>query len=206
MFRMRESHGDTGTRLIRKDLHKVSAQISAYSPEKRLLFFDDMTDLFGEFNSFEYIEQVFEEIIETNDDREFQLLTKRIGRAMVFYRKKGYVPRNVWQGCSIGEKSRLRRLDQLREIGAKVRFVSFEPLIEDLGDFDLRGIHWAIVGGESGRNPRPREMRPEWAENIRRICQRDGVHFFYKQSGGYGGDGAGGDLLNGKQYHEFPDY
>lgn len=102
MFRMREAHGDSGTRLIRKDLAQVSRQISNYAVSKRLIFFDDMTDLFGEFNSFEYIEKVFEEIIETNDDRTFQLLTKRIGRAMVFYRQKGYVPRNVWQGCSIG--------------------------------------------------------------------------------------------------------
>jgi len=121
---------------------------------------------------------------------------------MVFYRSRP-VPGNVWVGCSIGEKKRLWRLDQLRQVDAKVRFISFEPLIEDLGDFDLRGIHWAIVGGESdGKNPRP--MSTAWAENIKRICQRDGVAFFFKQIGGKGGDGAGSDLLNGKRYPEHP--
>jgi protein gp37 len=123
---------------------------------------------------------------------------------MVYYRSRP-VPRNVWVGCSIGEKKRLWRLDQLRRIDAKVRFVSFEPLIEDLGEFSLKGIHWAIVGGESDRS-NPRQMKPEWAENIRRICEGDGVTFFFKQMGGKGGNNTGGDLLNGIRYQDYPDF
>jgi protein gp37 len=121
---------------------------------------------------------------------------------MVFYRSRP-VPRNVWVGCSIGEKKRLGRLDQLRRIDAKVRFVSFEPLIEDLGDFSLQHIQWAIVGGESDFQ-NPRSMEPRWAENIQRICERDGSAFFFKQMGGKGGDCAGGNLLNGICYQTFP--
>jgi protein gp37 len=183
------------------DLAKRERELNSWPPDKRLIFVNDMTDTFGEFYSFDLIEE-WHRLFERHPEREFQLLTKRIGRAMVFYRSRP-VPRNVWVGCSIGEKKRLRRLDQLRLIDAKVRFVSFEPLLEDLGDFDLKGIQWAIVGGESDlRNPRP--MKPEWAENVRRICDRDEVAFLFKQNGGKGGDGAGGGLLDGTYYHEYP--
>lgn len=183
------------------DIGKREKEIRSWPPEKKLVFVNDMTDTFGEFYSFDLIER-WHQVFERNPEREFQLLTKRIGRAMVFYRSRP-VPRNVWVGCTIGEKKRLRRLEQLEQIGSKVRFVSFEPLVEDLGDFSLEGVQWAIVGGESDLSS-PRPMKPEWAENIRKICQRDGVAFFFKQHGGRGGDGAGGDLLGGKRYHEFP--
>jgi protein gp37 len=183
------------------DIAKREKELNSWPPEKRLVFVNDMTDTFGEFYSFDLIEK-WHQLFERHPEREFQLLTKRIGRAMVFYRSRP-VPRNVWVGCSIGEKKRLRRLDQLRQIDAKVRFVSFEPLLEDLGDFDLKGIQWAIVGGESDlKNPRP--MNTEWADNLGRICERDDVSFFFKQMGGRGGDGAGGKLLLGKEYVNYP--
>ncbi len=184
------------------DIAKREKELNSWPLSKRLIFVNDMTDTFGEFYSFDLIEK-WHQFFERHPEREFQLLTKRIGRAMVFYRSRS-VPRNVWIGCSIGEKKRLQRLDQLRRIGAKVRFVSFEPLLEDPGDFDLKGIEWAIVGGESDLK-NPRSMKPEWAENIRKICERDGVAFFFKQVGGRGGDGAGGDLLNGIRYQVYPD-
>jgi len=132
---------------------------------------------------------------------------------MVFYRQRALnwenfdssvVPRNVWLGCSIGEKSRRPRLDQLRQIPAKVRFVSFEPLIEDLGRVNLTGIRWVIIGGESGANPRP--MNPEWAASLIGQAHTQGAAVFFKQQGGVGGNGAGGDIIGGRQYHEFPRY
>jgi protein gp37 len=184
------------------DLAKREKELNSWPLSKKLIFVNDMTDTFGEFYSFDLIEE-WHRFFEKHPEREFQLLTKRIGRAMVFYNSRP-VPRNVWVGCSIGEKKRLWRLDQLRQIDAKVRFVSFEPLIEDPGDFDLKGIHWAIVGGESDRS-NPRLMKPDWAENIRRICERNGVALWFKQMGGRGGDNAGGDLLNGKRYRSFPE-
>lgn len=185
------------------DVEKREKEMSKLPQEKRLVFVNSMTDTFGEFYSFDLIEK-WHQVFERHPEREFQLLTKRIGRAMIFYRSRP-VPRNVWIGCSIGEKKRLWRLDQLRQIDAKVRFVSFEPLIEDLGEFQLKGIHWAIVGGESdAKNPRP--MKPEWALNIQRVCDRDEVAFFFKQNGGRGGDGAGGNLLNGIPFQRYPNW
>ena len=132
----------------------------------------------------------------------FQILTKRPGRARNFFRDRK-VPDNCWMGVSVGMAAAKSRIDTLREIDARVKFLSCEPLIEDLGELNLDGIHWVIVGGESDYKA-PRPMKPEWAENVRRICQRDGVAFFFKQNGGRGGGGAGGDLLNGVRYQEWP--
>jgi len=201
MFRLSKTWGIDPTKVRTFDMAKREKELNSWPPEKRLVFVNDMTDTFGEFYSFDLIEE-WHKFFERHPEREFQLLTKRIGRAMVFYRSRP-IPRNVWVGCSIGERKRLWRLDQLRQIDAKVRFVSFEPLIEDLGDFDLKGIHWAIVGGESDRK-NPRQMKPEWAENVRGICDRDRVAFWFKQNGGRSGDGAGGDLLNGIGYQAHP--
>lgn len=203
MFRLSQDWKIDPTMIRTFDLAKREKELNSWPPEKKLVFVNDMTDTFGEFYSFDLIAE-WHRLFERHPDREFQLLTKRIGRALVFYRDRwGRPPWNVWIGCSVGEKKRLWRLDQLRQIDAEVRFVSFEPLIEDLGEFSLRGIQWAIVGGESDRkNPRP--MKPEWAENIRRICERDRVAFFFKQMGGRGGDGSGGDTLNGMKYQAFP--
>ena len=202
MFRMRKAWGQEGTDIVRFDLHRLAAKIKAWPVDKHFIFLDDMSDLFGEFNDDERIEDTLHIVVEENPDRVFQLLTKRIGRAMVFFRKRK-VPDNVWLGCSIGERSRLKRLEQLRPIKAKVRFVSFEPVIEDLGLPDLTGIDWIIIGGESGSNPR--EMKPEWAENIIVAARKVDAKVWFKQMGGRGGGGAGGDLLNGRQIREMPD-
>lgn len=201
MFRLSKGWGIDPTKIRLFDPAKREKELNSWPPEKRMVFVNDMTDTFGEFYSFELIED-WHRFIERQPERMFQLLTKRIGRAMVFYRSRP-VPKNVWLGCSIGEKKRLGRLEQLKAINAPVRFVSFEPLIEGLGEFSLDGIHWAIVGGESDRS-HPRAMEASWAENIRRICARDKVAFFFKQMGGKGGDRAGGDLLNGARYQAFP--
>lgn len=208
MFRLREKWGEKGDDIKRFNLQRLSKRIASWPKEKNLVFLDDMTDLFGEFNSYDYIRQVFDVVILPNQNREFQLLTKRIGRALIFFRDhwKGQIPQNVWIGCSIGETSRVFRLGQLKAIkalGAKIVYVSFEPLIERLGEFSMSGIDWAIVGGESDEtNPRP--MNIEWAEDIRHICERDGTAFYFKQIGGKGGNGAGGDRLNGKTYKNYP--
>jgi protein gp37 len=201
MFRLSKRWGIDPTKVRLFNITRREQELVSWPPEKRLIFVNDMTDTFGEFYSFELIEE-WHQFFERHPEREFQLLRKRIGKAIVFYRSRP-VPQNVCVGCSIGERKRLRRLDQLGRIDTKVRFVSFEPLIEDLGEFSLEGIQWAIVGGESdSRNPRP--MRPEWAEDIRKISRRDGVAFWFKQMGGRSGDGAGADLLNGVRYHELP--
>lgn len=91
---------------------------------------------------------------------------------------------NVWLGVSVEEKRHKNRIDDLRAIPAAVRFLSLEPLLEDLGELDLRGIHWIIVGGESGRNARP--IHPDWVRAIQRQCEAAGVAFFFKQWGEWG--------------------
>ena len=107
---------------------------------------------------------------------------------------------NVWLGVTCEDRQHgYPRLDILRQIPAMIRFVSAEPLIEDIGDADLTGIDWLIVGGESGRGFRP--MNPDWARVLRDRCQREGVAFFYKQDGGLGG---GGHLLDGVRHYDWP--
>ena len=162
-------------------------------PTLKRIFLNDMGDTFHEDIPFETIETWHKEIIEAFPNFQFRLCTKRIGRAVVFYRERGSVPENVWMGTTVAAKKTLRRLDQLRQIPARIRWVSFEPLLEDLGDFSLRGIHWAVVGGESDdENPRP--MKPEWAVGISDVCKRDRVRYFFKQMGGKGRQGAGGNI------------
>lgn len=101
------------------------------------------------------------------------------------------------------------RIDVLRTIDAKVRFLSVEPLLEDLGAIDLEGIHWVIVGGESGHKARP--MRKEWVDNVKRQCDRAEVAFFFKQWGAWGADGqkrskkANGQTYRGKIFNSMPD-
>jgi protein gp37 len=129
------------------------------------------------------------------------LLTKRAPNI------KKYLPRdwgegyqNVWLGVSVeNKKYGYPRVEVLREIPAKVRVVSCEPLLEDISDIDLNGIHWLIVGGESGKGCRP--MDEQWARNLRDKCQAEHVTFFYKQDGGVNG---GGHLLDGVQHYNWP--
>jgi protein gp37 len=97
---------------------------------------------------------------------------------------------NVWLGTSVGVRDAKPRIDVLREVPAAVRFLSLEPLLEDLGELDLRGIHWVIAGGESGARARP--MHPDWARSIRDQCAEAGVAFFFKQHGAFGSEDAFG--------------
>jgi len=177
----------------------------AKDPSIVKVFLNNYSDTFHEDIPDGKIDLWHKEIIEAFPQFQFQLLTKRIGRAMLYYRKKGHIPDNVWMGCTIGAKDRLWRLNQLRQIDAKIRWVSFEPLLDDLGDFDLRGIKWAVVGGESGFTPRPMEL--EWVKNVQRICARDGVAYFFKQRGGRGFDNAGGNICPhcSTIHQEFPE-
>ncbi|MDG7035632.1 MAG: DUF5131 family protein [Nitrososphaerota archaeon] len=184
------------------DLGRIVDSISKLPKEKKLIFLMDMSDIFGEFFADETILSWHKKVIEVFPDREFQLLTKRIGRAMAFYRKyyNSKPPRNIWIGASVGSKDRLFRLDQLRRIEAKIRYVSFEPLLGDLGQIDLTGIQWVIVGGESGPNHRP--IKEEWVRSIRDQARVYGASFFFKQWGGLFPGGPA--LLDGRVWHEFP--
>ncbi len=170
-------------------------------------FVNSMSDLFHEKVPFEYIARVFD-VMERAHWHTFQVLTKRAER-MAAYCADRRVPPNVWLGVSVENKKHgVPRIGVLRGIDTTIRFLSVEPLLEDVGQLDLTGIHWVIVGGESGARARP--MRAEWAENVRRQCLEADVAFFFKQWGAWGADGqkrskkANGRSLNGQSWDAMP--
>ena len=133
----------------------------------------------------------------------WQLLTKRAHNIAKFLPNDwGLGYKNVWLGVTVeNRKHGLRRLEVLREIPARIRFLSVEPLLEDLGDLDLSSIDWVIVGGESG--PHARKMSSAWVRRIKSQCREQGVPFFFKQWGG-NDKSKGGCLLNGREVKEWP--
>lgn len=170
------------------------------------IFVCSMSDLFHESVPFEFIDQVLKTIRETPQHR-YQLLTKRSERMAEYFASRD-VPANVWLGVTVECQATRSRIDELRNVPATVRFICCEPLIEDLGELNLSGINWVIVGGESGPNARP--MKKEWALNIRRQVKTEGIAFFFKQWGTWGSDGVkrnkhkNGKLLEGEVVQEMP--
>ena len=178
-----------------------------YRKTRTIWFVNSMSDLFHDRVPFTFIERVMETIVDT-PQHIYQILTKRPKRMAKFFTKR-QIPRNVWLGVTVEDrKYGIPRIGQLRKVDATVRFLSVEPLLEDVGELDLDGIHWVIVGGESGTRARP--MKAEWARRLRDQCLRDQVAFFFKQWGAHGPDGvrraksANGRLLDGKRHDELP--
>ncbi len=174
-----------------------------------IYFVNSMSDLFHENIPFAFLDQVFD-VIRRTPQHTYQILTKRAERMSRYFAKQNRtVPTNAWLGVSVeNKKYGLPRIDELRTVDARIRFLSIEPLLEDLGWLDLTDIHWAIVGGESG--PKARPMKPEWAEAIKEQCIEQEVAFFFKQWGGWGADGkrrakkANGRKLSGRTWDEMP--
>jgi protein gp37 len=170
-------------------------------------FVNSMSDLFHEDIPDKFLDEVFG-VIRATPQHTYQILTKRAERLPRYFAQRK-CPTNVWLGVSVEDRAYgLPRIDHLRRVKAHIRFLSVEPLLEDLGDIDLSDIHWVIVGGESG--PKARPMRPEWVENIRHQCDEAGVAFFFKQWGAWGADGKkrskreNGRLLHGKTWDQMP--
>jgi protein gp37 len=163
-----------------------------------------MSDLFQDPVPDQYVETVTTVMLRANWHT-YQVLTKRAERLNVLLATKlyeGASAPHIWWGVSVEDRKHgLPRIDQLREAPAHTRFLSVEPLLEDLGRVDLTGIHWVIVGGESGPGARP--MREEWVESIRDQCADAGVDFFFKQWGGVQ-KGKHGRTLNGRTYDKMP--
>ncbi len=175
--------------------------------QSTVYFVNSMSDLFHERVSDEFIDRVFA-VMKEASWHTFQVLTKRAQR-LRFYARRNEVPDNVWIGVSVeNRKHGVPRIDHLRNAPAKTRFLSVEPLLEDVGKLDLTGIEWVIVGGESGHGARP--MRPEWVRSVREQCEEQGVSFFFKQWGAHGVDGerrtkkANGRMLDGRTWDEMP--
>lgn len=173
-------------------------------PHPRMVFVNSMSDLFHEGVPEDYIETVAR-IMEAASWHTYQVLTKRSARMSDLLNGKlsfAAKLRHAWWGVSVEDRRYGRpRIHDLRNSPASVRFLSIEPLLEDLGTLDLSGIHWVIVGGESGPGARP--MDPQWVKSIMRQCKRAGVPFFFKQWGGVQKKKSGRKLL-GRTYDELP--
>lgn len=171
----------------------------------RMVFVNSMSDLFHDYVPDEYIARVGHVMVTANWHT-YQVLTKRADRLQRLLSTQLHFAaeaKNIWWGVSVENKKHgLPRVENLRNAPARIRFLSIEPLLEDLGEIDLSGIHWVIVGGESGHGARP--MKREWVTNILRQCREHGVRFFFKQWGGVHKSKTG-RLLDGRTYDEFPD-
>jgi protein gp37 len=168
----------------------------------RRIFVNSMSDLFQEGVPVGFARRVWKVMAEA-DWHVFQILTKRPDRMRSILSKRGFaVLPNVWLGTSVENRAVVPRIDELRSAPASVRFVSFEPLLGPIGsDVDLTGIHWSIVGGESG--PRCRPIEAAWVDEIRETCRSQNVAFFFKQWGGRN-KAATGRILHGRTWDEYP--
>jgi protein gp37 len=171
-------------------------------------FVNSMSDLFHEEMTNDFLNKIVG-VIDLTPQHIYQILTKRQDR-MFEYFKRRRIPENIWLGVSVEDKKYgLPRIDKLKKLRASIKFLSIEPLLEDLGRVDFTGIDWVIVGGESGSRARP--MKAEWALNIKKQCQEQNVAFFFKQWGTWGADGVkrskktNGRTLSGKEWNEFPE-
>lgn len=182
---------------------KLGDPIRWTRPQK--IFVNSMSDLFHESVPDSYIEQVSRVMLAANWHT-YQILTKRADRMqklLITKLKKGAAASHIWWGVSVEDrKFGLPRIPKLRAARAKSTFLSVEPLLEDLGNFDLAGIDWVIVGGESGPGARPLDKL--WVQSIQKQCFHAEVPFFFKQWGGVRKKAAG-RLLDGRTYDEFPE-
>lgn len=169
----------------------------------RRIFVNSMSDLFHKEVPKDFIDQVFD-TMEKADWHTYQVLTKRSSLLVKYLRGRygeGLAPAHIWLGVSVEDQKNAVRIKHLRAARAATKFVSFEPLLASVGVVDLEGIHWAIVGGESG--PRARPMDEKWVLEIRDQCRAAKVAFFFKQWGGIRPK-SGGRLLRGREWNQYP--
>jgi protein gp37 len=185
---------------FRVALHPAVLDAPLNWSRSQLIFVNSMSDLFHEDVPLDFIQKVFT-VMSRARQHNFQVLTKRSERLDALAKKLPW-PSNVWIGVSVESADYAYRIEHLRHVPARTRFVSFEPLLADAGKLDLTDIHWAIVGGESGPGARP--MQPEWAIAIRDQCVQQSVPFFFKQWGGVQKKKAG-RVLDGRVWDEYPD-
>ena len=171
----------------------------------RMVFVNSMSDLFHKDIPTKYIDSVFD-TMESADWHIFQILTKR-SPLMRDYLQNRYgprlAPRHIWCGVSVEDDKATARIRHLKDSPVSTRFLSIEPLLGPIGDIDIDGISWVIVGGESGPNARP--MKPEWVIEIQETCDELDIPFFFKQWGGRTPK-SGGRLLEGIEHNAFPAY
>ncbi len=171
-----------------------------------VFFVNSMSDLFHEQMPYSFLDKVFD-VMRRTRQHTYQILTKR-AENLSDYCKGRQIQSNIFLGVTVENRLALKRMEILKQLKCN-KFLSIEPLLEDLGDnLDFRGIHWIIVGGESG--PKARIMKKQWIERIRSACLTQGIPFFFKQWGAYGEDEvkrnkkSNGRLLDNKEYNQIP--
>lgn len=192
--------------IVREDEEALSIPLSWKKPRK--IFVNSMSDLFHEAVSDAFISAVWD-IMQRTPYHQYQILTKRPERMRAVLQAR--VPKplpNVWLGTSVEAADVIDRINHLRLTPAAIRFISFEPLIAPVGTVNLSGIHWAIVGGESGKSARP--IHEDWIDEIHNQCVEAGTAFFFKQWGTWGKDNkrrskkANGREYRGQTWDEMP--
>lgn len=187
-------------------LHYKALDEPIHWKKTHTIFVCSMSDLFHEDVPFEFIDKVME-VINATPQHNYQILTKRAIR-MAEYFSNRFIPKNAWLGVTVDVKQSKNRIDHLRNLDATIKFLSCEPLLENLGDLNLDNIDWVIVGGESGSKARP--MKEEWVMTIKQQVDEQKSAFFFKQWGTWGNDGVkrnkklNGKKLNGKIYQSMP--
>lgn len=206
--------------------HRLNEPLKNKKPT--LYFVNSMSDLFHENMQVGFLDKILQ-VIRATPQHQYQILTKRPHRMFEYFEGKKYsqnplsnqenkkifgggmkrdIPYNAWLGTT-AESSRVKeRINIIRPLKASVKWLSIEPLLDDIGELDLSGIDWVIVGGESGF--KARAMQESWVLNIQKQCKEQNVAFFFKQWGTWGSDGIkrnkkdNGAMLNGKLYREYP--
>jgi protein gp37 len=174
-------------------------------PNNSIIWTNGLGDTFAEFIPDSRRER-WHDVFESRPQYQFVICTKRPGKMMSYYKNRK-VPKNVWIGVTVESRRFVPRIDLLRRIDAKIRWVSFEPLLEDIGDVDLTGIQWVATGGETEPNRKYRIFKEEWTWNIKTICQRDGPKFWFAGGNGVSDSNrSGGSLLYGETCLEYPPF
>lgn len=188
-------------------MHPQDLEIPYKWADPRMIFVNSMSDLFHEKMPTDFLLKVFG-VMHGANWHTYQILTKRPERMLTFtkeyVRRHGPIGEHIWLGASVESYPFIKRIETLRQVPVKVRFISFEPLLDtalENGRLDLTGISWAIVGGESGQNYRP--VKPEWVREIRDKCLEQKVAFFFKQWGGLRPK-SGGKILDGVTWTDYP--
>ncbi len=180
-------------------MHEDLIELPLAWKKSRLIFVNSMSDLFHPEVPLSFINRLFDTMHKA-EWHQFQILTKRSERLLELSSSLDWPP-NVWMGVSVERQDYTFRIDDLRQTGAAIKFLSLEPLLGPLTELDLDGIDWAIVGGESGPGARP--MNEQWVLDIKEQCQSADVPFFFKQWGGTNKKKAG-RLLQGRTWDGLP--
>lgn len=181
------------------NLDEASIDLPLSWKKGRLIFVNSMSDLFHETIPFEFIQRVFQVMLQT-PQHNYQILTKRAERMAELSSNLPWAD-NIWLGVSVENQDYLWRADYLRQTPAKIKFLSLEPLLGPLTNLDLTAIDWLIVGGESG--PKARPMSPSWVREIRDTAIKSKVPFYFKQWGGTNKK-ANGNILDDRKWEEWP--